>query len=95
MLRSAPRLRRDALLIRGPSARLAMGPGSAEQRHSASKTRVNVLVGRGTASGTRRRSIPLDALNRGGEVILLLCGGDKSSQQRDIEAAKKLAREED
>lgn len=34
-------------------------------------------------------------VNRGGEVILLLCGGDKSSQQRDIEAAKKLAREED
>jgi putative addiction module killer protein len=34
-------------------------------------------------------------VSRGGEVILLLCGGDKSSQQRDIEAAKKLAREED
>ena len=34
-------------------------------------------------------------VNRGGELILLLCGGDKSSQQRDIEAAKKLAREED
>jgi len=28
-------------------------------------------------------------------LILLLCGGDKSSQQRDIDAAKKLAREED
>jgi len=61
-----------------------MGPGSAEQRE-----------GRCTASGTRKRSIPLDALNRGGELILLLCGGDKGSQQRDIEAAKKLAREED
>jgi putative addiction module killer protein len=34
-------------------------------------------------------------VNRGGAVILLLCGGDKGSQQRDIEAAKKLAREED
>lgn len=34
-------------------------------------------------------------VNRGGEVVLLLCGGDKRSQQRDIEAAKKLAREED
>ncbi len=34
-------------------------------------------------------------VNRGGEVVLLLCGGDKGSQQRDIEAAKKLAREED
>jgi len=28
-------------------------------------------------------------------LIVLLCGGDKSSQARDIEAAKKLAREED
>jgi len=34
-------------------------------------------------------------VNRGGELVLLLCGGDKGSQQRDIEAAKKLAREED
>lgn len=34
-------------------------------------------------------------VNRGGELIVLLCGGDKSSQARDIEAAKKLAREED
>jgi len=28
---------------------------------------------------------------RGDEVVLLLCGGDKSSQARDIETAKKLA----
>jgi putative addiction module killer protein len=34
-------------------------------------------------------------VNRGGELILLLCGGDKSTQPRDIEAAKQLAREED
>jgi putative addiction module killer protein len=34
-------------------------------------------------------------VNRGGELILLLCGGDKSSQARDIEAAQKLAQEED
>jgi putative addiction module killer protein len=34
-------------------------------------------------------------VNRGAELVLLLCGGDKSSQQRDIDAAKKLAREED
>src|SRR6266567_3912230 len=32
MLRSAQRLRRDALLIRGPSSNSLMGPGSAEQR---------------------------------------------------------------
>ena len=32
-------------------------------------------------------------LRRGGAVILLLCGGDKPSQARDIELAKKLAGE--
>ena len=30
---------------------------------------------------------------RGEEFVLLLCGGDKSSQSRDIEAAKTLASE--
>ena len=30
---------------------------------------------------------------RGEVLILLLCGGDKSTQRRDIETAKKLARE--
>jgi putative addiction module killer protein len=30
-------------------------------------------------------------LRRGNRVILLLCGGDKSSQQRDIETAKQIA----
>ena len=32
-------------------------------------------------------------VQRGELIIVLLCGGDKSSQRRDIEIAKKLARE--
>ena len=30
---------------------------------------------------------------RGETVVLLLCGGDKASQARDIQAARRLARE--
>jgi putative addiction module killer protein len=32
-------------------------------------------------------------VRRGLELIVLLCGGDKSTQPRDIETAKKLARD--
>lgn len=32
-------------------------------------------------------------LMRGKEIIILLCGGDKSTQDKDIEAAKRLAEE--
>jgi putative addiction module killer protein len=34
-------------------------------------------------------------INRGGETVILLCGGDKASQVRDIEAAKRLAQSEE
>jgi putative addiction module killer protein len=30
-------------------------------------------------------------LQRGEDIIILLCGGNKSTQQNDIEAAQKLA----
>ena len=29
---------------------------------------------------------------RGQEIVVLLCGGDKSTQTRDIEAAKQIAK---
>jgi len=32
-------------------------------------------------------------IERGLEIIVLLCGGDKSSQQKDIERAKHIAQE--
>ncbi len=32
-------------------------------------------------------------IQQGGTVVVLLCGGDKSSQERDIERAKALAKD--
>lgn len=32
-------------------------------------------------------------VRRGNEVVILLCGGDKSSQARDIEIAREMAKE--
>jgi len=30
-------------------------------------------------------------MQRGAEIVILLCGGDKSTQQKDIERAKEIA----
>ncbi len=32
-------------------------------------------------------------VSRGAEIVILLCGGDKNSQDRDIRAAKALTKE--
>jgi len=32
-------------------------------------------------------------VNKGSRIIVLLCGGDKSTQERDIKRAKELAKE--
>jgi len=32
-------------------------------------------------------------LKRGKEIVILLCGGDKSTQENDIKTAKRLARD--
>ena len=32
-------------------------------------------------------------VNKSGQLIILLCGGDKSTQQKDIEKAKIIAKE--
>ena len=32
-------------------------------------------------------------VRRGSDVVILLCGGDKGSQRRDIERAKRMAQE--
>lgn len=37
----------------------------------------------------------LDLTWRGNELVILLCGGDKGSQSRDIALAKRIARELD
>jgi hypothetical protein len=36
---------------------------------------------------------PRNCLQRGKSIVVLLCGGDKSTQAKDIKLAKRLAKE--
>lgn len=49
--------------------------------------------GRVGAAVEARPGLPVSYLHDGSRVILLLCGGDKSTQQRDIERAYQPAEE--
>ena len=40
-----------------------------------------------------KRWAQLPPIAEGANLVVLLCGGDKGSQQRDIERAKKLAQD--
>lgn len=67
MLRSAPRLRRGALLIRGPHFPM-VGPGAAEQRYTLHRVRDTMssnlqplLAYRRIGGEFRRRSLEYDA----------------------------------
>ena len=66
-----------------------------------------ILVQRGTLGQTNRLGGGIFELkisygpgyrlyftNKGDRIILLLCGGDKSSQRRDIKRARELAKQE-
>jgi hypothetical protein len=57
----------------------------------------HVLVGEpdSTLGSSPRACFAGTYANRGGEIVLLLCGGDKASQARDIASAKQLARTEE
>jgi putative addiction module killer protein len=78
-------------------------------RDEKAKARINVRIlrlalghaGDAKALGSGLYEIRLDYgpgyriyfVHRGREIIMLLCGGDKGSQHRDIETARRLARD--
>jgi putative addiction module killer protein len=72
----------------------------AKQRIAARLARVaagNFGDAKPVGSGISELRIPygpgyrLYLMQRGAEMVILLCGGDKTTQQRDIERAKEIA----
>lgn len=76
--------RRAATRVLARVARLGLGnPGDVKPvGDGVSETRID------HGPGYRVYYVP-----RGAEIVILLCGGDKDSQERDIRLAKRLAKD--
>ena len=69
-----------------------MIPRGRAQRTRLGTPPTGVEVPAGRDQQRRKRTLSGVHAHRGAVLILLLCGGDKSTQQKNIETAKKLAR---